>query len=418
VIAEANGFGLVLHWRNMRDGCSAPLAIVRVNLISVPAGEQCSGSPLRHPVICRDLSLLELPVEPSSFEFLKRLLNTPGPSGFETAAARLWRAEAEGFADTVVADVSGNSIAALNGASGPRVMLAGHIDEIGVMITHIDDEGYLYFDGIGGWDSQVLVGQRIRILTRNGDVVGVIGKKPIHLMKNEEREKVSKIQDLWIDVGARKRDEVKDKGVRVGDPGVVDMAIIDFGNGLIASRSIDNRIGAFVVLEALRMLAQQRPSVYVAAVATAQEEIGFYSGGGASTSAFKIEPDVALVVDVTFSTDAPGIDKKEVGDHKLGGGPVLTRGSSTHSLVFERLASIAEREDIPFTISAAPKWTSTDADGIFLTRAGVATAVLAVPNRYMHSPNEMIDTKDLVSTARLIAAFCRDLKANEDFVHR
>ena len=166
------------------------------------------------------------------------------------------------------------------------------------------------------------------------------------------------------------------------------------------------------------MLATDPPSSYVAAVATTQEEIGFYTGGGASTSAFKIEPDVAIVVDVTFSTDAPGGDKKEVGEHKLGGGPVLTRGSASHPLVFERIASVAEREGIPFTISAAPKWTSTDADSIFLSRAGVATAVLSVPNRYMHSPSEMVDTKDLMSSARLIAAFCRDLSPGENFVHR
>lgn len=357
-------------------------------------------------------------MESSSVEFLKKLLNTPGPSGFETAAARLWREEAGQFADTVDADVSGNSIAALNGSGGPRVMLAGHIDEIGIMVTHIDDDGYIYFDGIGGWDSQVLVGQRIRLLTRSGEIVGVIGKKPIHLMKNEERDKVSKISDLWIDVGARKRDEVKDRGVRVGDPGVVDTPVIDFGNGLIASRSIDNRIGAFVVLEALRLMATDRPQCFVAAVATAQEEIGFYTGGGAATSAFRIEPDVALVVDVTFSADAPGIDKKEVGDHKLGGGVVLSRGSASHPLVFERLATTAEKENIPYTITAAPKWTSTDADGIFLSRAGVATAVLSVPNRYMHSPNEMVDIADLESAARLIAAFCRDLKPGEDFIHR
>lgn len=357
-------------------------------------------------------------MDQGSFDFLKRLLSTPGPSGFEAAAARIWREEAQKFADSVDADVSGNSIAMLNNEGGPRVMLAGHIDEIGVMVTHIDDDGFLYFDGIGGWDSQVLVGQRIRILTRSGDVIGVIGKKPIHLMKGEERDKVSRITDLWIDIGESNRDGAKGKGVRVGDPGVVDMPLIDFGNGRIASRSIDNRIGAFVVLEALRLLATDRPSVHVAAVATAQEEIGFYTGGGAATSAFRIEPDVAIVVDVTFSTDAPGIEKKEVGEHKLGGGPVLTRGSAANPMLFERIADIAEREGIPFTIAAAAKYTSTDADGIFLARAGVATAILSVPNRYMHSPNEMIDVNDLESTARLIAALCRDLKPGEDFIHR
>lgn len=357
-------------------------------------------------------------MESTSLDFLKRLLSTPGPSGFESAVAKVWRAEAGAFADKVHGDVSGNSVAVLENKSGPRVMLAGHIDEIGVMVTHVDDDGFIYFDGIGGWDPQVLVGQRIRLLTRSGDVVGVIGKKPIHLIRGEERDKVSKVHDLWIDIGVRGRDAVKGQGVRVGDPGVIDVPLIDFGNGVIASRAIDNRIGAFVVLEALRMLAQDRPGVHVAAVATVQEEIGFYTGGGAATSAFQIEPDVAIVVDVTFAADAPGIEKKEVGDHKLGGGPVLTRGSASHPLVFERLATIAERENIPFSITAAPKYTSTDADGIFLSRKGVATVVLSVPNRYMHSPNEMVDTRDLEAAARLIAHFCRDLKPGEDFVHR
>jgi putative aminopeptidase FrvX len=357
-------------------------------------------------------------LDSGSLDFLKRLLSTPGPSGFETGAAKLWRQEAASFADSVEGDVSGNSIAVLEGNGGPRVMLAGHIDEIGVMVTHVDDDGFLYFDGIGGWDPQVLVGQRIRLLTRNGDVIGVIGKKPIHLMRDSEKEKVSKIHDLWIDVGVRGKDAVKDRGVRVGDPGVIDVPLIDFGNGIIASRGIDNRIGAFVVLEALRLLAKEPPVARVTAVATVQEEIGFYTGGGAATSAFQIEPDVAIVVDVTFATDAPGVEKKEVGDHKLGGGPVLTRGSASHPLVFERLSRVAESEDIPFSIVAAPKYTSTDADGIFLSRKGVATVVLSVPNRYMHSPNEMVDTKDLDAAARLIAAFCRDLKPGEDFIHR
>ena len=357
-------------------------------------------------------------MESGSLDFLKRLLTTPGPSGFETGVARIWREEASKFADHVESDVSGNSIAVLEGTGGPRVMLAGHIDEIGVMVTHVDDEGFVYFDGIGGWDPQVLVGQRIRLLTRGGDVIGVIGKKPIHLMRGEERDKVSKIHDLWLDVGVRGKDAVKERGVRVGDPGVIDAPLIDFGNGVIASRAIDNRIGAFVVLEALRLLSQNKAAARVASVATVQEEIGFYTGGGAATSAFHIEPDVAIVVDVTFAADAPGIEKKEVGDHKLGGGPVLTRGSASHPLVFERLAEVAERENIPFTITAAPKYTSTDADGIFLSRKGVATVVLSVPNRYMHSPNEMVDTRDLDAAARLIAAFCRDLQAGENFIHR
>ena len=296
-------------------------------------------------------------------------------------------------------------------------MLAGHIDEIGLMITHVDDEGFLYFDGIGGWDPQVLVAQRIRILAKDGHIIGVVGKKPIHLMKADEREKVSKITDLWIDIGAANRAEVADRGVRVGDPCVLDTTVMELGPRLLASRSIDNRIGAFVVLEAIRRLAKDKktPKASVTAVATAQEEIG-YHGGGAQTSAYTVEPDVALVVDVTFATDSPGSEKKELGDHRLGGGPVLARGSSSHALVFERLVEIAEKEKIPHTISANPKYSSTDADAIYLVRHGIPTGLISVPNRYMHSPNEIVDPNDLENAARLIAAFCRSLEAGESWV--
>jgi endoglucanase len=354
----------------------------------------------------------------SSVTFLRQLLDTPGPSGFETAPARLWRAEAERFAHRVDVDVAGNSAATVGSGGAPRVMLAGHIDEIGVMITHVDDEGFLYVDGIGGWDPEVLVGQRLRFLTRRGDIVGVVGKKPIHLMKPDEKDKAVKMIDLWVDVGVASRAEAEARGIRVGDPGVVDTRLVELGNGLIASRSVDNRIGAFVVLEALRRLAEgDRPAAEVTAVATTQEEIG-YSGGGARVSAFKLDPQVAIVVDVTFATDAPGIDKKQVGERKIGSGPVLARGSAIHPLVFERLAETAEAEGIPYSIQASPKFTSTDADAIYLSGHGVATGVISVPNRYMHSPNEVVSMADLDATVRLIAAFCRGLDADTSFVPR
>jgi putative aminopeptidase FrvX len=356
-------------------------------------------------------------LETSSLEFLKKLLDTPAPSGFEAAAARVWREEAGTFADRVDADISGNSIAVVNEGAEPRIMLAGHIDEIGVMVTHIDDDGFVYFEGVGGWDSQVLVGQRIRLLTRAGHVLGVIGKKPIHLMKGDEKDKVSKIEDLWIDVGAPDRAAATERGVRVGDPGVIDAGLVELGGSLIASRSIDNRIGAFVVLEALRMLAGDRPDAMVAAVATTQEEIGYF-GGGARTSAYALSPQLAIVVDVTFASDAPGIEKKTVGEHKLGSGPVITRGSATHTVLIDRLIEVAEAEGIPFSLTAAPRFTATDADAIYLTRAGVATAVISVPNRYMHSPNEIVSLDDLTAAARLIAAFCRTVQAGADWVPR
>ncbi|MEX2583895.1 MAG: M42 family metallopeptidase [Gemmatimonadota bacterium] len=354
-----------------------------------------------------------------SFEFLERLLDATGPSGFELEASRVWRAEADRVADRVDVDVSGNSLAILNSGGSPRVMLAGHVDEIGLIVTHIDDEGFLYIDGIGGWDSQVLVGQRIRIIGSSGHVLGVIGKKPIHLMKNDERDKVSKLTDLWIDVGAADRAEALAMGVRVGDGGVIDARMIRLGERLIASRAVDNRIGAYVVLEAVRLLASERAGLTaeVAAVATTQEEIAHH-GGGARTSAYRFDPQVAIVVDVTFATDAPQIEKKQTGEHKLGSGPVLTRGSAVHPLVFDRLAAAAEEAGIPYTIQAAARTTSTDADAIYLSRNGVATGVVSVPNRYMHSPNEIVSLDDLDATARLIAHFIRGLRSDSEFVPR
>ena len=356
-------------------------------------------------------------METSSYDFLKRLLDAPGPSGFETEPARVWRAEAEAFADSVDVDVAGNSAATI-GAGRPRVMLAGHIDEIGVMVTHVDDDGFLYVDGIGGWDPQVLIGQRIRFLTRAGHVVGVIGKKPIHLMKADEKEKAAKLQDLWVDVGAKDRAAALERGIRVGDPGVVDCALVELGGGLIASRAVDNRIGAFVVLEVLRALSQgDPPPAEVIAVATTQEEIG-YHGGGARVKAFALDPQIAIAVDLTFSSDAPGIEKKQVGEHKLGSGPVLARGSAIHPLMFERLAETAEREGIPFTIQAQPRFTSTDADAIYLQRAGIPTAVVSIPNRYMHSPNEVVALEDIDATVKLIAAFCCGVREDDEFLPR
>jgi endoglucanase len=368
-----------------------------------------------HPSYLAGRSTPEIIEAPLDTQFLKNLLDTPAPSGFEAAAAKLWRDEAETFADTVGGDVSGNSVAILNTEGSPRVMLAGHIDEIGVMITHVDDDGFLYFEAIGGWDPQVLVGQRIRLLTNQGHVVGVVGKKPIHLMKGDEKDKVSKIEDLWIDVGAKDRSAATKRGVRVGDPGVIDAKLIELGDDLITSRSIDNRIGAFIVLEALRLLSKKKSNAMVAAVATTQEEIG-YAGGGARTSAYTVQPDIAIVVDVTFASDAPCIEKKVVGEHKLGSGPVITRGSATNPRLAERLADVAKKQKIPFTLIAAPRFTATDADAIYLSRHGVATAVLSVPNRYMHSPNEIVSLKDLESTARLIAAFCQSLRKSDNWL--
>ena len=350
-----------------------------------------------------------------TLDFLKRLLDTPGPSGFETAPARVWREEVKRFADEVSADVHGNSVGVVNPKGKPRLMLAGHIDEIGVQITHVDDDGYLYFAGIGGWDSQVLVGQRVVIAGPKGPVRGVVGKQAIHLMKKEDMDKVTKITDLWIDIGAANRAETLER-VRVADPAVLDADVQELPNGRIVSRSIDNRIGAYVVAEVLRLLAKDRPKhAAVFAVATTREEIA-WTGGGARTSAVGLDPQVALVVDVTHATDYPGAEKKRAGEHKLGGGPVLARGSSVSPVVFEMLVQCAEQEQIPYSVQAAPHDTSTDADAIYNVLRGVPTGLVSVPNRYMHSPNEMVAVEDLERAARLLAAFARRLDPKVNFI--
>ncbi len=351
-----------------------------------------------------------------AFPFLRALLDAPGPSGFETIPSRVWRDRAATFADEVRVEPSGSSLATVNGDGAPTVMFAGHIDEIGLMVTYIDDDGFLFFDPIGGWDHQVFVGQRVQLLGRDGPVPGVIGKKAIHLMDNDERDKVTKAKDLWIDIGAASKDEAA-RTIRVGDAGVLGCRIEEFPNGRIVSRSLDNRIGAYVVLEALRLLAERRPAASVTAVATTQEEIA-YTGGGARTSAYQLEADVAIVVDVTHATDHPGSDKKQHGDVALGGGPVLSRGSAVNPVVCELLAEAAESEGIPYVFQAAPRTTGTDADAIFTSHRGVATGLVSVPNRYMHSPNEMVVIEDLDRAAALLAAFAGRVTPESDFTPR
>lgn len=348
----------------------------------------------------------------SSVTFLKRLLDTPGPSGFESAPARIWRDEARTFAD-VSSDVAGNSLAVVHGTGSPTIMLAGHIDEIGLIVTYIDDDGYLYVAAIGGWDPQVLVGQRIRLMARDGDVFGVIGKRPIHVIKAEDRKKASELTELWVDIGAASREDAE-RRVSVGDAGVIDSLTRDFPNDRIVSRSIDDRIGAFIVLEALRRYAAQPAAARVIAVATTQEEIA-HQGGGARVSATRIDPQMAVVVDVTHATDYPGAEKKEHGDHRIGGGPVLTRGSIISPVVFALLRDTAARLAIPFTVHAAGGESWTDADAIHVAREGVATGLLSIPNRYMHSPNEMVSLVDLDRAATLLAETCRGVGPDTDF---
>ncbi len=348
-----------------------------------------------------------------SLSFLKGLLSTPGPSGYEGEAAEVWRGEAAKFSE-VRGDRMGNSFATLGAGGSPRIMLSGHIDEIGLIATHVDDQGLVHFKGVGGWDSQVLVGQRVKLQTKGGETLGVIGKKAIHLMTAEDRKKVSQIKDLWIDIGAKDKEEA-DKLVRVGDVAVLDHDVLELPNGRIASRSLDNRMGAFVVLEALRLLSEEESSISaeVVAVASVQEEIGL---NGARGAAFGLDPDAAIAVDVTHATDVPGASKNENGDHALGSGPVITRGSTLSPIVIEGLIEAAEANDIPYSLEADSNRTGTDADAIHLSRAGIASGVVSSPNRYMHSPNEVVELSDLENCAKLIAAYIKTLASGADFV--
>lgn len=346
---------------------------------------------------------------------LTRLLDAPGPSGFEAAAAAAWRTEAETFADRVWADVHGNSFAEIGAGGAPTVMLAGHIDEIGLMVHYIDDDGYLFVRSVGGWDAQVLVGQRVEILAAQGHVLGVIGRKAIHLMRSEDRDKGAKLQDLWVDIGAASADEAR-AAVAVGDVAIIRSDTVELAAGRLAARSIDDRVGAAVVLEALRSASEKGTSARVVAVATTQEEISIRSGGGARSGTYGLEPDAAIVVDVTHATDHPQVDKKEHGDVKVGAGPVLHRGAVVNPVLLATLREAAERADIPVQWQAAPATTGTDADSIFTTRAGVATAIVSIPNRYMHSPNQLVDLADVEAAAALIAEGLSGLEPGAGFV--
>jgi len=333
-------------------------------------------------------------------ELLDRLLRAGAPSGYEGPAAEIWR-EAASFA-TLSSDGLGSSIARV-GEDGPLLAVVGHIDEIGLVISHIDEKGFLYFNPIGGWDPQILVGQRVEVRGRDGLVPGVVGRKPIHLLEPEQRKKVVELKGLHIDIGAADRDEAAER-VRVGDPAVVAAEPVRLAGDRLISRSMDNRLGAYVALEALRRAAVERESLQAsfAAVAAVQEEIGLF---GARTSAFEVSPDLAIAVDVTHATDAPGVDEKEVGSHPLGSGPVIGRGSTLSPKIFELLVEAAEAEGIEHTVGASGRGTSTDADVIQISRSGIPTGLVSIPLRYMHSPVELVDLGDLEATVELIAAF-------------
>jgi putative aminopeptidase FrvX len=332
---------------------------------------------------------------------LRSLLTAHGPSGYETAPAAVFRDAASAFAE-VVTDVMGSVWARVPGtAGGPTLAIVGHIDEIGLIVSHIDDDGFLRFRGVGGWDPQILVGQRV-----------VVGKKPIHLLKEEERKKVARVEELHIDIGAKDGEEARGL-VRVGDVAVLDGDPLELPNGRAVSRSMDNRLGCYVAYEAARLVSEAGGAAGdVVAVAVVQEETTF---GGASTTAYALRPDVAIIVDVTHATDAPGVDVAELGAHPFGSGPVIERGSNLNPRVVEIMCETAEAEGIPFTIQASSRSTGTDLDAMHVSRGGIPCGGVGLPLRYMHSPVEMVQLDDIESSARLVAAVARRLTAETTF---
>lgn len=343
--------------------------------------------------------------------FLTEMLSAPSPSGFEQPAAKVWRDYVRPHVDKLTGDVHGNSIAVLNRDAEFTFMLAGHVDEIGLMVTHIDDKGYIYTAQIGGMDPALLIGQRVRIITQKGDVFGVIGRKAIHLMTPEERKKNVEMDNIWIDIGSDTK-KTAEKRVSVGDPIVVDVACRKLNGDKLVSRAADDKAGAYVVAEAMRQLSRRKLNVCVIGVATVQEEIGLR---GAITSSYTVNPDAGFAVDVTFSSDHPDTNPKKLGEVKLGKGPVLHRGPNINPIMEKELFKIARAKKIAYQVTAEPRGTGTDANAMQLSRGGAATGLISVPNRYMHTPVEVISTKDLDNTVKLIVEYIVAHPAKRDY---
>jgi endoglucanase len=343
-------------------------------------------------------------------ELLHQLLTAPGPPGHESRPARVWREAAEAFADEVRTDTLGSTIARVNGrGERPLMAVVGHIDEIALLVSHITDKGFLHVVQSGGWDAQVLVSQRVEIITKDGIVPGVVGRKPPHLTDQEERKKAAELKKLHVDIGAKDGDEARSM-VSVGDQVLIAAEPVELPNGRLASRALDNRLGVFVAIEVARRVKEAGGGAGpVAGVAAVQEEIGAH---GARVVAYDLEPQLAVVVDVTHATDAPGVDPAEIGEHGLGDGPVVTRGAIVNRAVNDLIDEVAAAEGIEFSTEVSGRHTGTDADTVHLSRAGVPTAVVSIPLRYMHSPVEMVELDDVESTISLLTALALRLEAD------
>ncbi len=350
-------------------------------------------------------------MDSKNMAFLKKLVETPSPSGYEAAASKVW-AEFVGEFASPERDVHGNCWAVLNPKGKPVVMLAGHIDEIGLIVTYIDGNGFIHFSAIGGIDWNIMPGSRVYVHTENGDVLGVLGRKPIHLIKPDDRKRGVEERDLWIDIGAQNKKEAE-KLVSVGDPVTIAVGMEELRNNIVVSRACDDKTGAYVVARTMQLLAKKKIQAAVYGVATVQEEIGLR---GARTSAFRIDPDVGIAIDVTHASDQPTVDPKQIGDVKLGGGPVICRGPNINPVVYRRLVQAAKKSKLSYQLEASGGGTGTDANAMQISRAGVATALVSIPNRYMHTPVELVSLDDLEGAAKLLAAFIEDLTSKVSFI--
>lgn len=350
-----------------------------------------------------------------SLKFLQELMNCSGPSGFEEETAKVFGTYLREFADQVTVDVMGNTIGVINPNGKYRVMLAGHYDEIGFQVVYISDEGLIYFRRNGGIDNATVPGSEVEILTASGRIPGVIGKKPIHLVKSKERDTVLELDDLWIDIGAENKKAAL-KLVTIGDPITIRSNFKRLSKNRIMSKGMDDKIGAFIVAEVLRTLNLWRHelNVEVCGVGTVQEELGLR---GATTSCFDINPKVGFAIDVGFATDIPGISKTMLGEIKLGNGPELNRNADNNPILGRMLRDVAKKHKIKYQ-EAASRYASggTDTAQMQMTRAGVATALLSVPNRYMHTPVEICDLRDVESTIDLLVKTISSFTGEESFI--
>jgi tetrahedral aminopeptidase len=350
----------------------------------------------------------------SRIEYLRRLISSPSPSGFEQPIQEVIRTEIRQYTDVVRTDVHGNVIASLNPEGSPRVMLTAHCDELGFLIRYIDERGFLYFAPIGGFDPSTLPGERVQVHTSTGTFLGVIGGKAVHLMDSEERSQAPKLQNMWIDIGVSNREEAQQL-VPLGSVATRAAQLEILHGDLVVSRAFDNKSGIFTIVEAMRRLYEQRDllkaSVYF--VSSVQEETG---SRGVRTSTYEINPQIALTVDVTFTSDHPETSKQLLGDVRLNGGPGLTIGGFTNPRVYQLLIAVATEAGITYQYDIQASHTGTDNDNVQISRGGVATGLLNIPCRYMHTGSEIVSLNDIDDTAELMARFVLALDADTNLI--